>query len=78
VEIFVSQGNGLWERMSMRHVQRHHPPEAIRAALASAGLECVVAGQHPGAHLEDVFDDESHIKLVYFARHASRATPGGG
>jgi SAM-dependent methyltransferase len=72
VEIFVSRGDGLWERMSMRHVQRHHPPDTIRAALASAGLECAVAGQHPGARLEDVFDEESHIKLVYFARHAPR------
>lgn len=77
VEIFVSRGDGLWERLSMRHVQRHHPPDIIRSALASAGLECVVAGQHPGAHLEDVFDDESHIKLVYFARHAGACRQGG-
>ena len=71
VEIFASRDDGLWERMSMRHVQRHHPPDAVRSALASAGLECVVAGQHPGARLVDAFDDETHIKLVYFARHAS-------
>lgn len=71
VEIFVSRQDGLWERRSMRHVQRHHPPDTIRSALSCAGLECVVAGQHPGARLEDGFDDESHIKLVYFARHAS-------
>ena len=78
VEIFVSRENGLWERMSMRHVQRHHPPNTIRSALSSAGLECVVAGQHAGAHLEDGFDDEAHIKLVYFARHASVCHQGGG
>jgi SAM-dependent methyltransferase len=77
VEIFVNREDGLWERRSMRHVQRHHPPDAIRAALASAGLECVVAGQHPGARLEDGFDDECHIKLVYFARRASARRPGG-
>lgn len=77
VEIFVSRHDGLWERRSMRHVQRHHPPETIRSALASAGLECVVSGQHPGARLEDGFDDECHIKLVYFARHASACRPGG-
>ena len=71
VEIFVGRRDGLWERRSMRHVQRHHPPETIRSALAAAGLECVVSGQHPGARLEDGFDDERHIKLVYFARHAS-------
>lgn len=77
VEIFVSRQDGLWERRSLRHVQRHHPPDAIRTALAAAGLECVVAGQHPGARLEDGFDDERHIKLVYFARHASACRPGG-
>lgn len=71
VEIFSRREDGLWERRSMRHVQRHHPPETIRSALASAGLECVLAGQHAGARLEDTFDDERHIKLVYFARHAS-------
>jgi SAM-dependent methyltransferase len=78
VEIFVSREDGLWERTSMRHVQRHHPPDTIRSALASAGLDCVVAGQHPGARLEDCFDDECHIKLVYFARHASACRQGGG
>src|SRR5690349_13917815 len=79
VEIFVNREDGLWERRSMRHLQRHHPHDAIRSALAAAGLECVVAGQHPGARLEDGFDDECHIKLVYFARHASacRREEGG-
>lgn len=77
VEIFSRRQDGLWERRSMRHVQRHHPPETIRSALASAGLECVLAGQHPGACLEDSFDDERHIKLVYFARHASACLHGG-
>jgi SAM-dependent methyltransferase len=71
VDIFVNQENGLWQRMSMRHVQRHHPPDSIRSALAEAELECVVVGQHPGARLEDAVDEESHIKLVYLARHVS-------
>jgi len=78
VEIFSRREDGLWERRSMRHVQRHHSPETIRSALASAGLECVLAGQHPGARLEDTFDDERHIKLVYFARHASACDHEGG
>jgi hypothetical protein len=72
VAIFAEREDGLWERRSMRHVQRHHSPEAVRAALARAGLECVLAGQHPGARLEDSFDDERHIKVVYFARHSRR------
>jgi SAM-dependent methyltransferase len=69
VEIFSERSDGLWERSRMRHVQRHHCTEAVRRALAAAGLECVLAGQHPGARLEDTFDDERHIKVVYFARH---------
>jgi SAM-dependent methyltransferase len=69
VAIFAQRPDGLWERRSMRHVQRHHSPDAVREALARAGLECVLAGQHPGARLEDAFDDEGHIKVVYFARH---------
>jgi hypothetical protein len=55
----------------MRHVQRHHSPGVVRAALARAGLECAAtAGQHPGARLVDHIDDEHHTKLMYFARHA--------
>ena len=69
VAIFAERSDGLWERRSMRHVQRHHCPDAVRAALARSGLRCVVAGQHPGARLEDTFDDERHIKVVYFAQH---------
>ena len=69
VEIFAEREDGLWERNFMRHIQRHHPPETVVAALESAGLECrAIAGQHPGAQLEDTADDERHIKLVYFAQ----------
>ncbi len=75
VEIFSERSDGLWERSSMRHVQRHHCTEAVRGALERAGLECVVAGQHPGARLEDSFDDEHHIKVVYFARHVGGVQP---
>jgi SAM-dependent methyltransferase len=71
VAIFTERDDGLWERLSMRHVQRHHAPQAVRSALSRAGLECALAGQHRGARLEDAFDDERHIKLVYFARHAA-------
>jgi SAM-dependent methyltransferase len=73
VEIFSRRGDGLWERSAMRHVQRHHPPHAVRAALWSAGLRCETFGQHPGAQLEDDFDEERHIKVVYFARHVGAA-----
>jgi SAM-dependent methyltransferase len=70
VEIFTERGDDRWERTAMRHIQRHHSPGVLRAALARAGLECVLVGQHPGARLEDEVDDERHIKIVYLARHA--------
>lgn len=71
VEIFNRRGGGLWERSAMRHVQRHHSARVVRAALLRAGLQCELVGQHPGARLEDGFDEERHIKVVYFARHAT-------
>ncbi|MBV8432299.1 MAG: class I SAM-dependent methyltransferase, partial [Solirubrobacterales bacterium] len=69
VEIFARRPDGLWERRAMRHLQRHHPRQAISSALEQAGLRCcAVFGQHPGAILEPQADEESHIKLVYFAK----------
>ena len=73
VAIFTECETGGWQRAEMRHVQRHHPPHAVRRALNQAGLTCTLAGQHPGARLEDVVDDERHIKIVYFAQHAAPA-----
>jgi SAM-dependent methyltransferase len=69
IEAFIEAEDGLWRRLSSRHVQRHHPPEAIHAALRAAGLECVaVAGHRPGGYLEDCRAETDHAKLVYFAR----------
>jgi predicted TPR repeat methyltransferase len=75
VEIFAKDDEGRWERHAMRHVQRHHPRQAIQAALENAGLECCLAlGQHRGARLEEGVDESRHIKVVYLARRASWAT----
>jgi len=77
VEIFAHGAEGLWERHTMRHVQRHHPRSAIVAALERAGLECcAVFGQHRGAILENDADEESHIKLVYLAKRQSADDTG--
>jgi SAM-dependent methyltransferase len=70
VVIFTEDDDGRWSRKEMRHVQRHYPPQVVRAALDRAGLRCTSAGQHPGARLEDAVDEERHIKIVYFAQHA--------
>ena len=69
IEVFAEREDGLWERRSSRHVQRHHSREAICAALAATGLECrSLLGQRQGARLEAVPSEERHAKLVYFVR----------
>jgi SAM-dependent methyltransferase len=69
LDVFAAGPDGLWEQHTMRNVQRHHPRQAIGSALAGAGLRlCAIYGQHPGAILEEDTDEESHIKLVYFAK----------
>ncbi len=55
-----------------RHVQRHHPEQTIRDALASAGLACrAVLGQSTGGVLHEDADEEVHTKLVYVASHSA-------
>ncbi len=79
VEIFADHGDGLWQRRTSRHTQRHHPPKTVVAALQHAGLECArVEGQLPGARLEACPDETRHIKLVYFARRAKPDPMEGG
>jgi SAM-dependent methyltransferase len=75
VEIFAQCDDGRWEYHEMRHVQRHHPRHVIKAALQRAGLDCrATLGQHRGARLEWMVDEDRHIKVVYFAKHADRAS----
>jgi SAM-dependent methyltransferase len=76
VDILTQCRDGIWERRTMRHRQRHHPPEAIYPALRRAGLICrATFGQHRGARLERRADEARHIKLVHFAQRDSGA-PG--
>lgn len=76
VEVFAERDDGLWERHSSRHTQRHHSREAICAALGSARLECCcVVGQCPGARLEPEASEDHHSKLIYFARPAPTSGP---
>jgi SAM-dependent methyltransferase len=75
VEIFAQRPDGLWERRFMRHVQRHHQPGVLRAELRRAGLQCCsVVGQHPGARMDETFDEAIHPKLLYFCRPLNGAT----
>jgi SAM-dependent methyltransferase len=79
VEVFARRDDGLWERRTSRHLQRHHPTEVVERALERAGLRCrAIAGQRPGGQLEEGPDEERHIKLVYFAARAGAPHPEGG
>lgn len=72
IEMFIEDADQVWQRVSGRHVQRHHAPQAVRAALETAGLECAaVVGQWPGCQFDECVDETRQIKLVYFARRAA-------
>jgi len=73
IEAFREDGSGLYERVSTRHTQRHHPREDVEAALASAGLALAgVFGQLPDGSLDQLADEDLHHKLVYFAQRVAR------
>ena len=77
IEAFIEVEDALWQRVSSRHVQRHHPRAVIENALEAAGLKCAAAaGQRPGGNLEDHVDEDVHIKVVYFARLRPRGERG--
>jgi SAM-dependent methyltransferase len=75
IEAFRENDAGLYERVTTRHTQRHHPRPAIEAALAAAGLAPAgVFGQLPDGSLDELADEDLHHKLVYFAQ---RVVKGG-
>ncbi|MDX6697563.1 MAG: hypothetical protein QOE65_960 [Solirubrobacteraceae bacterium] len=58
-------------RATSRHVQRHHPREAVEAACARAGLSVLaVRGVARGARLVADPDEDVHPKLVFVAGRA--------
>jgi SAM-dependent methyltransferase len=73
VDVFAPARDGLWERRSSVHRQRHWPEPTLRAVAARAGLEVLaVHGQHQGAVLEPHFDELVHTKAVYLAAQSER------
>jgi SAM-dependent methyltransferase len=51
------------------HIQRHHPPEAVRRACGAAGLEVLwIYGQSSGGVLHEACDEDQQTKLLYVAR----------
>ena len=73
VEAFCESDSGLYERVTTRHTQRHHPRPDVERALAGAGLAAVgVFGQLPDGSLDSAASEERHHKLVYFAQLAGK------
>jgi SAM-dependent methyltransferase len=73
VEAFREVESGLYERVSTRHTQRHHPRPEVEKALAGAGLAAVgVFGQLPDGSLDTLVGELTHHKLVYFAQRIAK------
>lgn len=71
-EMLERTSGGEWRRHQAVHHQRHHPREAIEAALESAGLACAsVYGMQLDGSVEEGFDERHNSKAVYVARRAT-------
>ncbi|MEA2423210.1 MAG: hypothetical protein QOF55_2309, partial [Thermoleophilaceae bacterium] len=75
IEVFSTDDGDCWQRSRSRHVQRHHPPEAVERLLGETGFELVERrGLVTGACLDPVGDEDVHTKLEYFARRLPSTT----
>jgi SAM-dependent methyltransferase len=74
IDIFAPRGDGLYERVHVRHAQRHFPPERVTALLERAGLECLgVYGVEADGRLEAELNEKRHLKALF----ATRRSKGG-
>jgi SAM-dependent methyltransferase len=73
IEAFSETASGLYERITSRHIQRHHPRPEVERALSVAGLTAAgVFGQLPDGSLDVLADEDLHHKLVYFAQRVAK------
>jgi SAM-dependent methyltransferase len=71
IEVFAPREEGLYERVSSRHVQRHHPAGRVTALMEAAGLRCVaIHGVRDDGSLAPEVDEARHLKVLYAARRA--------
>jgi SAM-dependent methyltransferase len=71
IEVFAERSEGLYERSSSEHEQRHFPPHLVTALIERAGLDCL--GVHgvldDGSHVPEP-DETRQLKVMYVARLA--------
>lgn len=73
IEVLRGPGGEPERGPRQRHVQRHHPERAIRAALAASDLTCVrTVGQLPGGVLCPDVSEDRHTKLLFLAARQDR------
>jgi len=66
IHIFAPRAGGGYERVDVRHAQRHFPCERVRALIAQAGLRCLgVHGVEDDARLRSELDETRHLKVLY-------------
>ncbi|MEU4230737.1 class I SAM-dependent methyltransferase [Nonomuraea sp. NPDC026600] len=68
-DLFERAGAG-WERVSMRHVQRHHSDRTVRRVAERAGLCIVAAYGLVGTSAREPADEDDHDRILYVARRA--------
>jgi SAM-dependent methyltransferase len=69
IDIFVPRDEPLYECVRVRHAQRHHPSERVKALMADVGLRCVgVHGVEHDGRIEPELDETRHLKVLYAAR----------
>ncbi|MFI6920152.1 class I SAM-dependent DNA methyltransferase [Nonomuraea spiralis] len=68
-DLFERAGAG-WDRLSMRHVQRHHSGRTVRLAAEQAGLRVVATHGLVGTEVRDPADEDAHDRVLYVARTA--------
>jgi SAM-dependent methyltransferase len=71
IDIFAPRAEGLYQRIRVRHAQRHFPAGRVTALLAGAGLDCLgVYGVQEDGRLDPEPDEGRHLKVLYAARRA--------
>ncbi|MEV4183002.1 class I SAM-dependent methyltransferase, partial [Streptosporangium canum] len=68
-DLFERAGDG-WERVSMRHVQRHHSDRTVRRVAEQAGLRVVATRGLVGTSAREPADEDDHDRILYVARRA--------